>query len=54
MMPVESFVPSEPAKAALISADDSVRAYAAAFPVPLEGETAVAPRPTSCRHQGVR
>jgi len=54
MMPLESFVPSEPAKAALISADDSVRAYAAAFPVPLEGETAVAPRPTSCRHQGVR
>jgi len=40
MMPLESFVPSEPAKAALISADDSVRAYATAFPVPLEGQTA--------------
>ena len=40
MMPLESFVPSEPAKAALISNDDSMRAYATAFPVPLEGETA--------------
>jgi len=39
MMPLESFVPSEPAKAALISNDDSVRAYATAFPVPLEAET---------------
>ena len=38
MMPLESFVPSEPAKAALISNDDSVRAYATAFPVPLEAE----------------
>jgi len=40
MMPLESFVPSEPAKAALISDDDSVRAYATAFPVPLEAEMA--------------
>src|SRR2546426_349599 len=40
MMPVESFVPSEPAKAALISNDDSVRAYATVFPVPLAAETA--------------
>jgi len=40
MMPLESFVPSEPAKAALISNDDSLRAYATVFPVPLEAETA--------------
>src|SRR3989442_11211936 len=40
MMPVESFVPSEPAKTALISNDDSVRAYATVFPVPLAAETA--------------
>jgi hypothetical protein len=38
MMPLESFVPSEPAKAALISNDDSVRAYATVFPAPLEAE----------------
>lgn len=40
MMPLESFVPSEPAKAALISNDDSVRGYATAFPAPVEAEMA--------------
>jgi len=40
LMPVESFVPSEPARAALISNDDSVRAYATVFPTPLEADTA--------------
>ncbi len=36
MVPRESFVPSQPIKMALISTDDSVRAYATAFPIPLE------------------
>jgi hypothetical protein len=31
-----TFVPSEPYRAALISTDDSVRAYAIAFPAPVE------------------
>lgn len=43
LMPVESFVPSEPARAALISNDDSMRAYATVFPVPVEAEM------TGCR-----
>jgi hypothetical protein len=37
-LPIETFAPSEPVKMALISNDDSVRAYATAFPVPLQAE----------------